>query len=233
VKPLMLPFFLALVVHAVLFQAELPFAGPVPLPPQSQSVSINLVAVQKRTVDPLPAHITPEPEPPPPGTQPPPDKPPVSKTPSPVKPYVSSLNTMAAIEPLTPLETVPEVPVQTQPSLPETVAATPQKAPAAPVQGSVSDHAEVMLSVPRYDLNPPFEYPRLAVRRRWEGTVILNVLVDENGAVDELNVARSSGRTLLDRNALAQVKNWRFEPARKDGRPIAMRVEVPVRYELK
>lgn len=230
-KRLVLPLLMALAVHAVLFQAELPLAKPVLLSPQSRSVSINLVAVQKHAAQTAPATPAPKP-PPPPKPQPQPVKPPASKAPAVVKPYVPDLKTIAAIEPMTPLEAAPEVP-EPQQTLSEEDTIAAEQAPATTTPGPASDSAEVILSVPRYDLNPPFEYPRLARRRHWEGTVILDVLIDKKGAVAELNVARSSGHTLLDRNALAQVRNWRFEPARKGGQAIAMRVAVPVRYQLK
>lgn len=232
-KRLALSFLMALAVHAFLFQAELPLAKPVLPSPQSRSVSINLVAVIKRAPQPAPAIPAPEP-PPPPKPEPQPLKPPLPKVPAPVKPYVPAVKTMAAVEPLAPLETVPEASAreQRQP-LPEEDAVAAEEAPAAGAPGPASDNAEVILSVPRYDLNPPFEYPQLARRRHWEGTVILDVLVDETGSVAELNVARSSGHSLLDRNALSQVKNWHFEPARKGGQAVTMWVEVPVRYQLK
>jgi TonB family protein len=74
--------------------------------------------------------------------------------------------------------------------------------------------------VPLYDLNPPPVYPRVARRRNYQGTVLLDVRVTAQGTVAEVKVARSSGYSVLDTSALSSVRNWRFEPARRGSRPI-------------
>lgn len=89
------------------------------------------------------------------------------------------------------------------------------------------------MAVPRYRDNPPPAYPRRARRKGVQGTVRLAVWVDRNGTVGGVEVARSSGYDILDRSALDAVKNWRFEPATRDGQPVASRVEVPVEFKLK
>jgi periplasmic protein TonB len=85
---------------------------------------------------------------------------------------------------------------------------------------------------PLYRLNPPPPYPAAARQRHYQGTVLLDVLVDEGGKVGELRVARSSGHHLLDTAALNGVRHWRFEPGRRDGVKIAMWVRIPVRFVL-
>jgi periplasmic protein TonB len=85
---------------------------------------------------------------------------------------------------------------------------------------------------PLYRLNPPPPYPPAARQRHYQGTVLLEVLVDEGGKVGELRVARSSGHPLLDRAALNAVRHWRFEPGRRHGVNIAMWVQIPVRFVL-
>ena len=91
----------------------------------------------------------------------------------------------------------------------------------------------LVLAHPLYSVNPEPEYPPLARRRGLEGSVVLEVLVDEQGAVSELTVQRSSGHRLLDDAALKSVKTWRFEPGRRGGEPQEMKVLVPVRFALR
>lgn len=86
--------------------------------------------------------------------------------------------------------------------------------------------------LPAYRRNPPPVYPASARRRGYEGTVILEVLVNARGTVDELRVSRSSGFKVLDRAALRAVKIWLFEPGRQGERAVAMWVKVPVRFQL-
>lgn len=87
-------------------------------------------------------------------------------------------------------------------------------------------------AAPLYRVNPPPEYPGIARKRGYQGTVVLEVLVDQNGRVGDLRLFASSGHSILDRSAMASVKGWLFEPGMKWGKKIDMWVRVPVRFEL-
>jgi periplasmic protein TonB len=91
----------------------------------------------------------------------------------------------------------------------------------------------VQVSVPRYDLNPPPHYPRVARRRKYTGIVTLDVRVTADGRVAQVRIADSSGYAVLDRSAVKSVQAWQFTPARRGGLPVEMWVRVPVRYELR
>lgn len=95
--------------------------------------------------------------------------------------------------------------------------------PAAPVLES---------AIPDYDRNPPPDYPRRARQLGFEGTVLLDVAVNAEGGVDAVSVAASSGYAILDEAAQRAVRHWMFKPARREGRPVADRVQVPVRFVL-
>jgi len=82
----------------------------------------------------------------------------------------------------------------------------------------------------KQNMSPP--YPRKARRLGYEGIVMLKVLIDENGRVDDLTVIRSSGHTSLDRAALSAVKKWLFEPGTEGGIKKKMWVKIPVRFDL-
>lgn len=87
-------------------------------------------------------------------------------------------------------------------------------------------------AVPEYKKNPPIFYPRRARQRGYEGTVMLEVLVDQNGRVVDLRILSSSGHAILDRSAANAVKTWSFIPAKKGKDTIDMWVQVPVRFKL-
>jgi protein TonB len=89
------------------------------------------------------------------------------------------------------------------------------------------------LARPLYRQNTAPPYPRKARRLGYEGIVMLKVLIDENGRVDDLTVHQSSGHTILDRAALSAVKNWLFEPGTEGGIKKKMWVKIPVRFDLK
>jgi len=88
-------------------------------------------------------------------------------------------------------------------------------------------------AVPLYLKNPPPEYPPVARRRGYEGTVVLDVLVDREGRVRDLSVSQSSGHGVLDRAATKAVKDWLFEPGRRGDVTVDMWVEVPLTFRLK
>ena len=93
-------------------------------------------------------------------------------------------------------------------------------------------NATIVEAVPRYNRNPPPKYPKIARRRGYEGTVLLEVFVTENGHVGDLRILRSSGFAQLDTSARKSVQKWHFEPGRKGDRPVAMWVRVPVDFQL-
>ena len=85
---------------------------------------------------------------------------------------------------------------------------------------------------PDYGLNPTPPYPKSARRRGYEGTVLLRVLVLENGKVGEIEVKSPSGHSVLDDSALKAVKDWTFIPGKKAGQSVSSWVEVPIKYQL-
>ena len=88
-------------------------------------------------------------------------------------------------------------------------------------------------AIPVYDKNPSPEYPLIARRRGFQGTVVLEVLVDRNGRVGDLRVFKSSGYKVLDRAAEKSVREWIFRSAIKGNEKVEMWVRVPVCFQLK
>jgi protein TonB len=75
-------------------------------------------------------------------------------------------------------------------------------------------------------------YPRRCRRLGHEGTVVLECLVEADGRVDWVRVLRTSGCGDLDEAAALAVRGARFEPARRGGRAVAGRIELPVVFRL-
>jgi protein TonB len=87
-------------------------------------------------------------------------------------------------------------------------------------------------AIPVYRSNPPPEYPAIARRRGYEGIVLVEVLVSREGRVQELRLSQSSGYSMLDQAAMASMKRWLFEPATINEEKVEMWVKVPVRFRL-
>ncbi len=85
---------------------------------------------------------------------------------------------------------------------------------------------------PLYKRNPSPPYPRVARRRGYEGTVVVRVLVGNDGLVNEVRLEQSSGYETLDRAALQTVEKWAFEPAVRGTEKVEMWVRIPLRFGL-
>jgi protein TonB len=82
---------------------------------------------------------------------------------------------------------------------------------------------------PIYDPEP--EFSEEARKAKYQGVCTLEVVVDATGRPTNIKVVGSLGMG-LDEKAIEAVKNWRFEPAMKDGHPVAVAVNLEVDFHL-
>ena len=78
----------------------------------------------------------------------------------------------------------------------------------------------------------PPKYPKAAAENRVEGRVMLIVDIAADGSVTGATVDRSAGDASLDAAALEAVRQWRFQPALKDGKAVAGKVRVPIDFAM-
>lgn len=78
-----------------------------------------------------------------------------------------------------------------------------------------------------------FRYPRIARQRGWEGRVVLTFRLQPDGRITDVEVAESSGRSILDENARQTLIHIQRVPeiAERLG-PEPLELEVPVTYRL-
>jgi|SRR5215469_4426907 len=89
------------------------------------------------------------------------------------------------------------------------------------------------VSPPRAIFTPDPDYP-LSVRKgkhKIQGTCVLGLVVDEQGMVRDVHIIRSLDKR-LDQNAVDAVNQWKFKPATKEGKPVAVRTSVEVDFRL-
>ncbi len=87
------------------------------------------------------------------------------------------------------------------------------------------------VSAPRvvYQVDP--EFSEEARKAKYQGTCTLMLIVDSNGHPTNIRVANSLGMG-LDEKAIEAAKKWRFEPAQKDGHPVAVEIALEVDFHL-
>lgn len=78
---------------------------------------------------------------------------------------------------------------------------------------------------------PAPEYTPEARAAKIEGGVVLEMVVNVQGTTEEIRVVKSLDPG-LDRKAIEAVREWTFEPGRKDGKPVAVRVTIEHRFKL-
>ncbi|HVI10545.1 MAG TPA: energy transducer TonB [Candidatus Binatia bacterium] len=87
------------------------------------------------------------------------------------------------------------------------------------------------ISAPKAVSTPDPEYTEEARNAKTQGTCILWLIVDQQGNPRDIRVVRGLGYG-LDARAIAAVKQWRFEPAMKDGHPVNVQISVEVGFRL-
>jgi periplasmic protein TonB len=87
------------------------------------------------------------------------------------------------------------------------------------------------VSAPKAIYSPDPEYSEEARKVKHMGTVVLWLVVGPDGKPRDIKVLRTLGLG-LDEKAIEAVKNWRFDPAKKDGKPVAVQINVEVNFHL-
>lgn len=87
----------------------------------------------------------------------------------------------------------------------------------------------VSAPIPIYKPEPA--YSEEARKAKYQGTVVLWIVVDASGNVTDCRVVKPLGLG-LDEKAVEAVKTWKFKPALRNGTPVPVRVMVEVSFRL-
>ena len=108
-------------------------------------------------------------------------------------------------------------------------ALAPAAAPTEPPAREVYPTPEVEVAPKILRVVKPI-YPPMALRARIRGTVLLRVLVAENGAPVDVQVISGVPGGLTE-SAIAAVRQWRFTPGQRGGAPVRAWTTVPIPFE--
>ena len=108
------------------------------------------------------------------------------------------------------------------------ISSTPddQSHPAVPLRVRVSSGVSQALIVSKV---PP-EYPADAKEARIQGVVVLKVIIDKEGNVE--NIQLISGHPMLAPAAIEAVKQWKYKPYLLNGNPVEVDTQVTVNFTL-
>ena len=77
------------------------------------------------------------------------------------------------------------------------------------------------------------KYPEIAQEAGIEGTVVVQVFVDERGRVKETLILKGIPNTGLDEAATNAIRGVRFRPAKQRERAVGVWISIPVNFRLK
>jgi TonB family protein len=129
-----------------------------------------------------------------------------------------------------PFELIAEVKLETPPVV---KASVPQVAPvpAKARRGDLVPLAEVDIE-PVQTRNVQPRYHPIAQQRGQQGTVTLDLLINESGRVSEVNVVREIPKSRLNDMAVLAAQKWVYEPAIKDGVAVKVWKRVAIAFQL-
>lgn len=148
-----------------------------------------------------------------------------------------------------PLE-IPDAPVETRPDFRVTPPDTPIvdvrddviTAPPVPPTDIIRRDDRALTAPAPVEIAPAIDssrrlseplYPSSDIRAGNAGTVVLSVLVLENGRIGDVRLDQSSGHPRLDESAMREARRWRLKPGMRDGVPVAMWKQIPVTFRLR
>lgn len=97
--------------------------------------------------------------------------------------------------------------------------------------GQNIQHVGSGVSAPKAIYAPDPDFSDQARKAKYQGTVVMNVLIDATGRVARIKLTRPLGMG-LDEKAMEKITTWKFNPATRDGQPVAVEVNVEVSFNL-
>lgn len=198
-----------------------------PKKPQVLKIELQQPAPAAPAAEPLPPIDIPEPPKPKPIKK----KPKPVVKPKPIKkqapiPVEQPEQEIIAVQPTA--EEAPEVIVPPTPVEPP-----PPPPPPGPTQADINSAKDAYGRLLGSAIAKHKSYPKIAQRRGWQGTALLDLKIDSDGNVLSANVRESSGHDALDKRALAMVKKaspFPAPPKALQGR--SFNITVPVSFKL-
>lgn len=87
------------------------------------------------------------------------------------------------------------------------------------------------VTFPKRTFTPEPDYSPTARAEKFRATLVLRVVVDDSGAVRNVGLAMPAGLG-LDEEAERTVATWKFEPALRNGQPVAVEISVEMSFNL-
>jgi protein TonB len=98
--------------------------------------------------------------------------------------------------------------------------------------GNVIMTADLVDVPPKPVTRGSFKYPPAAKKNGVRGYVVLSVLVEKDGSVNQVQVLESSPSGIFDAAAMQGIRSWHFEPAKYKGDTVKVWAKQKIRFDL-
>jgi TonB family protein len=95
----------------------------------------------------------------------------------------------------------------------------------------IYDYHQDGVTAPKPIFTPEPDFSEEARRKKFQGNVILSIVVDKMGNVARIRMDKVLGHG-LDEHAMEAIKAWRFAPGTRNGEPVAVREPISVGFNL-
>ncbi|MFT4172598.1 MAG: energy transducer TonB [Rhodocyclaceae bacterium] len=112
----------------------------------------------------------------------------------------------------------------------------PEAPPSPPAPPAASSQPAQPISIDEssvaYVRKPALSYPRLSVKLKEKGTVVVRALINTSGRAEQVMVTRTSNYTRLDQEAMRAVREALFKPQMQNGKPIPVWAPITLIFDL-
>lgn len=92
-------------------------------------------------------------------------------------------------------------------------------------------HVGAGVTAPKATFTPEPRFTEIARYEKFQGVVVVDLIVGKDGAVRQIRLVRPLGLG-LDESAQSMIQTWQFQPATRNGQPVAVEMNVEVAFNL-
>ncbi len=107
-----------------------------------------------------------------------------------------------------------------------------KRSPKKTIKTAIEGKNPPVLIPPKVVSDITISYPDIARQKGFEGSIVMNILIDKKGNVNKVRIQTSSESDILDKAAVEYIKKIKFFPAQIDSQSVAVWSKWKVIFDL-